>query len=226
VRSMLDELGLRVGVVESVATDNSGIREAFVFAVRLALDRVRDLMRTGTFPVIRPEIDNADELLADMKSHADGSLDFAESSGLVHTRLSDIQADSLLASSLREATREQKSPVFPVNPSQPPAPPNAAVASGLVWPPVDGRLALHEMSKARIALNRTDDGDWSGIVSGKWRLHSASYAVFSDVEEGRGELVLSARTEASLPAGTAAACVVLAADGQGQYRLWRIDRIA
>src|SRR5579864_4281747 len=33
VRSMLEELGLRVGVIESVATEGSGIREAFVFAV-------------------------------------------------------------------------------------------------------------------------------------------------------------------------------------------------
>src|SRR5262249_45892072 len=54
VRSMLAELELRVGVVESVATDSSGIRETFVFAVRLALDRVRELMRSGEFLTAPP----------------------------------------------------------------------------------------------------------------------------------------------------------------------------
>jgi hypothetical protein len=82
------------------------------------------------------------------------------------------------------------------------------------------------MAKLALDLKRADDGDWSTIVNGKWRLHSPGYAVFGDVEEGRAELVQSARTEASLPRGTAAVCVVLAADGHGQHRLWRIDRIA
>lgn len=36
-----------VAVIESVAIDGSGVREAFVFAVRLALDRVREEQRSG-----------------------------------------------------------------------------------------------------------------------------------------------------------------------------------
>jgi ADP-ribosylation factor family len=44
LRAALGATDEKVAIVESVATDGSGIREAFVFAVRLALDRVRELM--------------------------------------------------------------------------------------------------------------------------------------------------------------------------------------
>jgi len=37
IRSMMESMGLRAGVVESVANSGVGIREAFVLAVRLAL---------------------------------------------------------------------------------------------------------------------------------------------------------------------------------------------
>src|SRR6202048_4987079 len=67
IRSMLDDMGMRIGVVESVAIDGTGIREAFVFAVRLALDRVRELMRAGQLQTARPDVDSAQELLDHLK---------------------------------------------------------------------------------------------------------------------------------------------------------------
>src|SRR5262245_23954540 len=59
----LDEIRLRIGdarwsigIVESVAADGTGIREAFVYAVRLALDRVREQMSRGALPHGPPEL--------------------------------------------------------------------------------------------------------------------------------------------------------------------------
>jgi hypothetical protein len=198
VRSMLAELGLHVGVVESVATESSGIREAFVFAVRLALDRVRDLMRTGELATARPEVDSAQELLADLKRVEAGSMEYAASSGLVHTRLSDLQPDSVLVKALTEAVRQEAGPAMtPGKRGSEPAIPDHRVASGLIWPPVDGRMVLHELAQARVTLTCSATGDWSGVAAGRWRLHCAADAVFRDLERGRAVLVQAARTQAA-----------------------------
>jgi len=225
VRSTLDELSLRVAVIESVATDGSGIREAFVFAVRLALDRVRELMRTGELTTTPPAVNSAQDLLEELKRSEAGSMDYATLSGLGHTRLAEVQQDSILMNSLVEAlqTTQKTLPAA----SDPPATPDGGVASGLIWPPVDGRLVLHELSQSPIALMRSEWGDWWGIASGKWRLYSQAEAVFPEMERGRSELVQAARTQASLPrVNPVSCCIVLAADGHGQFRLWRIERIS
>src|SRR6185295_10346156 len=53
-----------VAISESVAHEGQGTRETFVLAVRLALDRVRELVQRGELPRGRPEVDSAEELLA------------------------------------------------------------------------------------------------------------------------------------------------------------------
>ena len=227
LRSMLHELGLRVGVVESVATESSGIREAFVFAVRLALDRVRELMRTGELQGARPDVDSAEDLLQDLKVHEVGSMDYAVETGLMHTRVAELQSDSLVANAVAEAA----SPASPASAAtdtshDQPVPPDDRVASGLVWPPVDGRLVLHELAQAPVALTRSADGGWTAVVNGNWRLYSDADAVYQDVEHGRAVLVLSARIQAVATRDKAGSrCIVLAADGHGRHRLWHIERI-
>jgi signal recognition particle receptor subunit beta len=227
VRSMLADLGVRVGVVESVATESLGIREAFVFAVRLALDRVRDLMRTGELPSARPEVDSAQELLEDLKRSEDGSMDFAALSGLVHTRLAELQPDTMLVKALAEAVGEEDPPSLPATSENfAPATPDDRVASGLIWPPVDGRMILHELAQAAVALVRSAEGDWSAVANGRWHMHSPADGVFEELEQGRAILVQSARTQATAREKAAPCCITLAADGHGRYRLWRIERIA
>lgn len=227
VRSMLADLGLRVGVVESIATESSGIREAFVFAVRLALDRVRDLMRTGELPAARPEVDSAQELLADLKRVEDGSMDYAALSGLVHTRLAELQPDTMLVKALAEAVGNDTdtSAATAGNDFQP-APPDDRVASGLIWPPVDGRLVLHELAQSSVGLTRSTEGDWSAVANGRWRMHSPAGDVFADLEQGRAILVQAARNQAVAREKTPSCCIALASDGHGRYRLWRIERMS
>jgi signal recognition particle receptor subunit beta len=231
VRSMLDELGLRVGVVESVATDSSGVRQAFVFAVRLALDRVRELMRTGELTSTRPDVDGPDDLLQELKLHEEGSMDYAVETGLVHTRMAELDSASLVADALAEVVQGQEEPAAAsaVAESQEavPAIPDDRVASGLVWPPVDGRLVLHELTQAHVPLTRCADGAWSGEVPGRWLLYSEAGEAFQEVEQGRAVLVHSARSQSVAGRDrTPPCCIVLAADGHGRYRLWRIEQIA
>lgn len=227
IRSMLEEKGMRIGVIESVATDGTGIREAFVFAVRLALDRVRELMRTGELRTAAPDVDSAKELLDDLKRSEDGSMEYAAASGLVHTRLSDVNPSSIAAEAFAEVVGDKAPPpVVSSSDHYEPTPPNERVGSGMVWPPVDGRSVLQELGQTRIELTRSSDGGWTGSANGRWRIDSPGYAVYGELEEGRSVLVKSARVHAANSRDKSLErCVVLAGDGRGKYRLWQIVRI-
>ncbi|MET0536155.1 MAG: ADP-ribosylation factor-like protein [Steroidobacter sp.] len=230
LRDVLDEMELRSAVIESVATEGTGIREAFVFAVRLALDRVRELMNTNALKTTRPKINSAQDLLQDLKQAEDGSIDLAIESGGLE------QKNSLAAQALEEALQANidvpaKSIPAPVatkraaNPDGPPAVPDEKVASGLVWPPVDGRVILHETTRAAANLQRAKDGAWTSVVDNRWSLHSAASALVGSLDSGRGELIQWARLHlANNDFISKQRCVVLADDGTHHYRLWQIVR--
>jgi signal recognition particle receptor subunit beta len=235
LQSMLDSLQVRIGIVESVATKGSGVREAFVFAVRLALDRVRELMRSGDLPSARPQIDSAHDLLSELQRAEAGALDLATASGLTHTRLQDVQEmkpGSLAAAALQEAMRDEAQPSIDIpsplaaDNNGVPQLPDERVASGMIWPPVDGRLILHETSGRTAKLHRHAEGGWSGRVGDRWHVRSAADASFEKADEGRAVLVQWARVHAAIAeALSKERCIVLAADGTGRYRLWQIVRV-
>src|SRR3569833_40266 len=223
IRTMLDSMGKRVGMVESVARNGVGIREAFVLAVRLALERVRELMRTQQLQRARPLVDSPQELLAHLKKGEEGSLEFAAEAGAVHARISDVRPQSIVSEAIALAARESEAVVG----SHVPAAPDDRVESGLVWPPVDGRAVLHEISKARVQLSCSEQGDWSGMAHGQWQIFSRATDVFDDVNAGRMVLVEAARNHAASVRGRSdGKCVALASDGAGRYRLWQITRAA
>jgi signal recognition particle receptor subunit beta len=213
IRSILGTMELRVGIVESVAKDGVGIREAFVVAVRLALDRVRLLMLNRKLMQARPDADSPRELLDLMKQREEGSLEYAAESGLIHTRVSEVHPQSIVSEALAVASAE----------SHVPATPDERVESGLIWPPVDGRAVLRELAQAAVRLTRSGQGDWVGVVPGRWQLRSADADVFDDINRGRAVLVDAARIHAAgKREGSIDKCVVLASDGQGRWRLWQI----
>ena len=234
MRTMLDGLGMKVGIIETVARDGLGIREAFVFAVRLALDRVRELMRLGQLGHGAPSINSADDLLNDLRDRERGALELAVEHGLTHTRLSDLRPSALAAEAFEQVVREQSrdatasdaaSSVNGAAGARPPTLPSANVASGLVWPPVEGRVILQEVGRSDIPLTRTDDGTWFGRVGERWQVRAPADAVFESVEQGRPALIELARAlAAKCRADTVERCAVLAGDGAGRIRLWRIKR--
>lgn len=223
IRSMLESMGLRVGVVESVASKGVGIREAFTFAVRLALDRVREQMRTQQLPVARPQVDTPQELLDLLKKNEEGSQEHAAEPRAVKARVSNGRRKSIVSEAIAAASREDET----VAKGHVPATPDERVASGLVWPAVDGRTVLHEIGQARIQLSCSADGNWSGVAKGRWHLQSAAAAVFDDINAGRMVLVETAKAHAAGNGGRMLdKCVALASDGQGRWRLWQITRVA
>lgn len=237
LRAMLDSLRMRIGIIESVATEGAGVREAFVFAVRLALDRVRELMRSGDLPSARPRIDSAKDLLEELQRTEEGALALATASGLVHTRMHDVQTSSVAAAALQEAMEAETTPppvatALSIEATQTagvaivPRLPDEHVASGMIWPAVDGRLILHEAAGQEVALHYENENGWLGLIAQRWRVHSAAGASFGDIDVGRAALVQWARMHAA-SAGVLSKerCIVLAPDGASRFRLWQLVRI-
>jgi signal recognition particle receptor subunit beta len=215
LRAALPESG--VAVLESVATDGRGVREAFVFAVRLALDRVRELLRTHSLPIRQPEVQTSDDLLRELERHESdrallASREDAEPS-LASTALHDT-VDAELATPVRVEVE-----------SSIPWTPDHNVPSGMIWPPVEGRLLLLAASTEPFVPRQLPYGDWIGEASG-WRFHSPKQASYTDAELGRRALVDWARLHASGQRWLSAPrAVVLAASGTGTWRLWQIVKV-
>jgi signal recognition particle receptor subunit beta len=207
--------GLSLAMTEAVAERGEGVRETFVLGIRLALDRVRVLRNDGLLPTLPPEFENATQLLTAMTasegeaSHASpwfSSSEFA-SSEFPSPDASQTDADS------RESQR----------PSDP-RPPDASIPPGLVWPPVQGRVVVHEAARDAIHLHKDESGAWHGVTSsGRWAMYSAAGASFRDVEEGREALIAWARWHSAASARLSAErAIVLAPAGPEEWRLWQI----
>ncbi len=243
LRDALAERGLKVGLVESVATEGVGIREAFVFGVRLALDRVREQLREGTLESTPLGPDDASALLAQMRAldveavaetaapTLSQSVAGTEAAPLDEERSPHDAAEPQAGQVLEEVLREEHAAHRPSVRSgpvamnlRPPAPPDDAVPSGLVWPPIDGRLHLAD-AVAQPPTLALSQGAWRASTDRGWRFVSPVFAVFSDADDARGSLVHLARLHVSHASVLSSPrCVVVARDGEGRWRLWQIIR--
>jgi signal recognition particle receptor subunit beta len=214
-----------VAIVSSTATSGDGIRETFVLAVRLALDRVRALAAAGRLRTGKPSEDTSSELLARMSELDDAPRAPAEDvslSGSVAAALaSELDPPPPATESLRpsapqaEGAQAVEERVFVPDPQMP---------GGMIWPPVDGRTLLHEVASLDIKPIRTGRTDWAGSGSG-FRFHSFSGAIYADVSSARHELLEWARLHsANLSHLSSGRAVILADAGSGRLRLWQIVR--
>jgi hypothetical protein len=145
--------------------------------------------------------------------------------------LQDVKPSSLAAAGLKEAMRDEARSIDGSRPLASdrggvPQVPDERVASGMIWPAVDGRLIMHETTGRTADLHRDAEGGWSGLIGERWQVRSAVDALFERVDEGRDVLVQWARLHAAC-AGTLSKerCIALAADGSGRFRLWQIVRV-
>jgi len=224
LRARLAEAGWPIGVVESVAADGTGIREAFVYAVRLALDRARELMSRGALRTTGGGRSGAEELLDALRAD-DRALHPAP------PMVFDAGPSSPAAELLREVLAFENAAHLP-QPAGPlaqvpgaPRPPDASVPSGAIWPPVEGRAILNELAQIPLVPRRLSNGDWAAGLGSGWRVVSSRETVFPSLDQGRAALIHWAR----LHAGVAGAisprrCIVLADDGEHAWRLWQIVR--
>lgn len=207
-----------VAIVPSTASSGEGIREAFVLAVRLALDRVRALAALGRLTTGKPSEDDSEQLmqrLRDAESHAPRAVNDA----MARAAISALEPDFDLPPSSRGAALE----AAPESDGERLFVPDPMMPGGMIWPPVDGRALLHEVASLEIRPKRSRS-DWAGSGSG-FRFHSIGNAIFSEAHSARNELLEWARLHSAntqhLSPGRA---VILADAGMGRLRLWQIVR--
>lgn len=218
--------------IETTATDGSGVREAFLFAVRLALDRVRELSRRGLLVSGRPQVDSSGELVAQLcaDEQSESALLARRADGEAADRAArpattsaggragpTPNAESRAGAAPRASERRRSSDVALDEL------PNPGVPSGFIWPPVEGRIIVQQ---ALIGPLTTPDppaeGDYYASSPTGWLIHSRSRDVFSDQNAGRSALVDWARLHArNADFLSRRRCVVLS-PCEGGWRLWQI----
>jgi hypothetical protein len=220
LHALLDELGVRAAVIESVASQGVGIREAFVLAVGLALDRVRELMGSGELARLPPSVDSAADLLRELEL-GDAAPNVQEAPLERPAAASQTLASVALCEAVQHAQASLPSASAA---SQGPAVPDVQVASGLLWPPVDGRLILHEITASPPQLMPLANGGWSGLA-GRWQCSTTSATGFATLEQGRSALVEWARAHSQCEEILSKdRCIALVAGSDG-FRLWQIIKV-
>lgn len=194
IRERVDDA--RVAILESVALESRGVREAFVFAVRLALDRVRELLRLRTLPSAPPDVETSADLLRQLQGRTEAQVSVAQ-----------------------EAFAE--TPPLRTPGDGTPLPPDHTVPAGMIWPPVEGRVLLLDAC-AKPFVARQTAHEWLG-EAGQWKFQSPRGASYADIDAGRRALIDWARVHALGQRWFSSPRVLaLAADGHGLWRLWQI----
>jgi signal recognition particle receptor subunit beta len=217
-------VGPTVGVTQSVATDGTGIRETFVLVVRLALDLVRERWRTGTLATGRPESETGEDLM-DALRQGEGvvRLTAERSPGTGWTPHVETATRTETAAETAAATTAVAEP----EPAEPEGvrTPDAFVPGGLIWPPVEGRLVLHEASAIGLYATRGPNGDWWATAEKAWIAYSFRAAEFAEMEPGRAALVSWARWLSTLGRRLSPRrAIALCESGTGTWRLWQVGR--
>jgi signal recognition particle receptor subunit beta len=213
-----------VALVPSTATSGDGIREAFVLAVRLALDRVRALANSGRLTVGKPSEDGPEQLLEKLRSaESDAKQPINDAIAASVARALAVEVDPE-ATSTRPPSSAASDDAAGTSGAETVFVPDPMMPGGMIWPPVDGRALLHEVASLDIRPSRTGRADWAGSGSG-FRFHSLGNAVFFDLQRARNELIEWARLHSTNTAHLSSGRAVILADaGMGRLRLWQIVR--
>lgn len=202
IRAALGDDFAQTALTESVAESGLGIRETFVLAVRVALDRIREKLGGHN-----AETDL--ELVV-------GSHGLNDSAAQLLAALEQLPIGP---PAIIEVEDERASDPIPKLP-------DTRVPTGAIWPPVEGRMVLHEAAMSGLVARRAAGGDWAAGMGSSWRVHSAALAHYHEFDEGKRRLVEWAREHALLKAVLSdSRCVVLAEVGDGTWRLWQVVRV-
>ena len=215
LRAAFDRAGLAVGIVESIALRGNGIREAFVLAIRLALDRVKELRSRGALLEGSAAINDADGLLRWVE-HEDSSA--VEAPAVPVLTAPDLS--SVLAS---EAPHDALDAMLPETDTT--RLPDENVATGLVWPPIEGRNWLLDARRDEPERLAHSAIGWVAESARGWRFHSPESARYPRSDLARAALVSWARLHMQHSKLLSSPRVIaVAADGRLGFRLWQMYR--
>jgi len=227
-------IGLETGIIETTATSGAGVREAFLFGVRLALDRVRELSARGLLRSGKPMIDSSEDLLRSLREQPPSSSSLRLASSEV-TAANDRVAGrgeaggepqgTTVDALVREALTAEQGMRLAVRAAPEGAGPlpDPSVASGFIWPPIEGRIVVQQaLASGEIShAQRSSDG-YHFQSSNGWELNSRAQDVFDDQNAARAALIEWARLHVrNQPLLTERRCIVLSPDGE-RWRLWQV----
>ncbi|MCH9646698.1 MAG: GTPase domain-containing protein [Deltaproteobacteria bacterium] len=201
-----------LATTEAISETGEGVRETFVLAARLALERVRELWSRNALPKLSSTVDSGPALLAATKEAEKNHLPSLSTLGLGgRERRSPLDA-ILQQRGSQEPTRATDLPLLP----------DSSIPVGGVWPPVEGRAMLHESARAKPTLEQVRGGDWVGL-SPSWKLRSPVAGLFKDPKEASLAIIDWARWHAKAgPRLLGQRCLALVDDGAEGWRLWQV----
>lgn len=205
--------------IDTVALGGSGVREAFVFAVRLCLDRARALAAEGKLERGTPLQNTSQELLDQMQARELGNV-----GSMAPTFSGEHQSENL--GELDFLAPERNAEPVPWVPGEERLfRPSDPLPSGHLWPPVDGRTLLYEASHANVSPIRTAAGDWWASTAG-WRFHSSRSALYENQNTARNHFIGWARQHAQHSSFLSPGRVLILADATDtSQRLWQLVRV-
>lgn len=226
-------------VVPTIATQGTGVREAFVRAVGLALTRAHVQMQSGTLAAAQTMASSGAELLrqlvtAEEKEYGSVGASARRDAGVsvtVELEQGHFAAEQLGSIAERYAQRGKKDPpanaahVTAADERAAPALPDERLDTGMVWPPIAGRIVLQELAAGEPVVTQREDGAWLARAAERWQLLSLARDCFQTQAAARDELVRQARIHAQLkPVLSEHRCLCAAPTGRGEWRIWQVVR--
>lgn len=205
-----------VAVVESVATRADGVRYAFVLAVRLGIDRARALAEEGQLRRDPDHVKNADGLLARMR---DEEVDEPPPRSV--TSLPTIDAVHSPRRGTDDDPFEPERSANILDDGSRPVPPDSEVLPGMVWPPIGGRIMLHEYAIECSGAATRRGTQWRADT-GRWLARTDDALEFEDEEEARQTLVEWARRHARIGTELSPKRCLAGSRSGGAWRLWQV----
>jgi GTPase SAR1 family protein len=200
-------------LTHTVATEYKGVRETFVFAVRLALERLQKMLDSGKNMFGTPEVPDGQVLLENLEN----------------TPCPVSDADQILENILQMppplvSTLQAPHAVTPVA-TEMPCLPSADLPRQSVFPAGSGHELLTQLAIANPLLERRSDGAWDARAAQGWRCYSRADWCYDNEAEAHQALHVHVRTHIYFsPILSTQRAVAIADNGQGQWRLWQITR--
>jgi signal recognition particle receptor subunit beta len=224
-------------IIPSIATRGTGVREAFVRAVGLGLTRAHAQMMAGTLDSPEAMANSGEALLEQLLEVEESQYGTVGASARRDAAVNvsiDVEHDYFESEKIgaiidRRAHRERVPLATqldtPTAAHRGPAPPDDQLDAGMVWPPIAGRIILHEFSANPPAVSRAEDLSWVGQAGERWQLLSLSQDCFPTQAAARDELLRQARLHSQFKSLLSEhRCICAAPSGFGDWRIWRIVR--
>ena len=206
-----------LAMTEAIAEEADGVRDTFILAVRLALDRVRALQARGELAHHAPEVQDGPELVASMQRRETGQLPRSAEATDLASAAFGVSGTATVPPPDLDISRGSA-----VKTSSTPPLPDVMVPLGHVWPPVQGRMRVHEATRGAPAAVLQGDGSW--LAEGRhWLLQSPAGGHFDILEAGQSALQdWIDWHQAAAPHLTEDRCLVLMPETPTRCRLWQI----